>query len=90
MLVCAWYVLGAHLSTIWVGRQALDQAVPEPELLPLARVVNCFEEQRLLVSIFGPSPSLVRVLDDKRGDGHRFLILEPLDGCVSTMFQAVA
>ena len=61
------YVLcwaGACLKKICIGSQSLDQKVPDPELLALAQVVTCFEEEQLPVSILGASPSLICVLDD--------------------------
>ena len=70
------YVLcwdGLNLKKICVGDQALDQKMPDPELLPLARVANCLGGQQLPVSVLGASPSLIRVLDTNRTDDRRFL-----------------
>ena len=65
---------GTYLKKICVSSQTLDQKVPDAELVLLARVVTCFEGEQLPVSILGASPSLVRVLDDKRSDGRRFMM----------------
>ena len=70
------YVLcwdGLNFKKICVGDQALDQNMPDPELLPLARVANCLEGQQLPVSVLGASPSLICVLDTNRTDDRRFL-----------------
>ena len=56
-----------------MGDQALDQKMPDPELLPLPRVANCLEGQRLPMSVLGASPSLIRVLNTNRTDDRRFL-----------------
>ena len=66
------YVLcweGTYLKKICVGSQSLDQKVPDPELVPSARIVTCFEGEQLPVSVLGASPSLIHVLDDNRTDG---------------------
>ena len=63
------------LKKICVGSQSLDQKVPDPELLPLAEVVTCFEGEQLLVSVVAGSPSLIRVMDANRSDGRRFMML---------------
>ena len=76
------YVLcwdGSSLKKICVGGQALDQKVPNPELLPLARVVSCLEGQQLPVSLLGASPSLISVLDTNRKDGRRFVTWQSFD-----------
>ena len=65
---------GTCLKKIRVSSQTLDQNVPDAELVPLAQVVTCFECEQLPVSILGASPSLIRVLDDKRSDGRRFML----------------
>ena len=73
------YVLccdGTRLKKICVGSQSLDQKLPDPELLPLAEVVTCFEGVQLPVAVFGGSPSLIRVLKDNRTDGRRFMVLQ--------------
>ena len=70
---------GLTLKKICVGDQALDQKMPEPELLPLARVANCLEGQRLPVSVLGASPSLIRVLDANRTDDRPFLSWQSFD-----------
>ena len=76
------YVLcwdGLNLKKICVGDQSLDQKMPEPELLPLARVASCLEGQQLPVSVLGASPSLIRVLNANRTDGRRFLSWQSFD-----------
>ena len=76
------YVLcwdGLNLKKICVGDQSLDQKMPEPELLPLARVASCLEGQQLQVSVLGASPSLIRVLDANRTDDRRFLSWQSFD-----------
>ena len=69
--VLCWDAL--NLKKICVGDQSLDQKMPEPELLPLARVASCLEGQQLPVSVLGASPSLIRMLDANRTDDRRFL-----------------
>ena len=66
---------GTSLKKICVGSQSLDQKVPDPELLPLAEVMTCFEGEQLPVSVVSGSPSLIRVMDDNRADGRRFMVL---------------
>ena len=66
----------ASVKKICVGSQSLDRKVPDPELLPLAEVVTCFEGEQLPVSVVGGSSSLIRVLDDNRADGRRFMVLQ--------------
>ena len=76
------YVLcwdGLNLKKICVGDQSLDQKMPEPELLPLARVASCLEGQQLPVSVLGASPSLIRMLDANRTDDRRFLSWQSFD-----------
>ena len=76
------YVLcwdGLVLKKICVGNETLDQRMPAPELLPLARVVNCLEGQQMPVSICGGSPSLFRVLDAGRTDDRRFVSWQSFD-----------
>ena len=65
---------GKCLKKICVSGQTLDQKVPDAELVPSAHVVTCFEGEQLPVSILGTSLSLIRVLDDKRSDGRRFMM----------------
>ena len=65
---------GTCLKNICVSSQTLDQKVPDAELVPLAQVVTCFEGEQLLVSVLGAGPSLIRVLDDNRADGRRFMM----------------
>ena len=65
---------GTCLKKICVSSQTLDQKMPDAELVLLAQVVTCFEGEQLPVSILGASPSLIRVLDDKRSDGRRFMM----------------
>ena len=64
------------VKKICVGCEALDQAVPLPELLPLSKVVGSLCTSQLSLSILGASPSLIRVLDDNRADGRRFVIYQ--------------
>ena len=75
--VLCWDAL--NLKKICVGDQSLDQKMPEPELLPLARVASCLEEQQLPVSVLGASPSLIRLLDANRTDDRRFLSWQSFD-----------
>ena len=71
-----WCCDGTSLKKICVGSQSLDQKVRDPQLLPLAEVVTCFEGEQLLVSVLGVCPTLIRVLDDTRADGRRFMVLQ--------------
>ena len=67
------------MKKICVGAQSLDQKVPDPKLLPLARVVSCLEGQQLPVSIVGASPSLILVLNTNRKDDRRFVTWQSFD-----------
>ena len=76
------YVLcwdGACLKKTCIGSQSLDHKLPDPELLALARVVTCFEEEQLPVSMLGATPSPICVLDDNWADGRRFMVWQSFD-----------
>ena len=78
MLLCS--LLGcAEFKEDLCGRSVLDQKMPEPELLPLARVASCLEGQQLPVSVLGASPSLIRMLDANRTDDRRFRSWQSFD-----------
>ena len=69
--VVCW--LGNTLKKIFIGQEALDQAMPKSELVPLARFVNSVPNARLPLCINGASPVLLRVIEDNRTDGKRFV-----------------
>ena len=47
--------------------------MPKSELVPLAQFVHSLPEARLPLCISGGSPSLIRVIEDNRNDGKRFI-----------------
>ena len=67
------------VKKICIGCESLDQAVPLPELVPLSRIVGSLSTSQLPVSILGAMPSLIRVLDDNRADGRRFVVYQWFD-----------
>ena len=75
------------VKKICIGCESLDRAVPLPELLPLSKVVGSLSTSQLPISILGASPSLIRVLDDNRADGRRFVIYQTFDE--ETLLQRV-
>ena len=75
------------VKKICVGCEALNQAVPLPELLPLSKVVGSLSASQLPISFLGASPSLIRVLDDNRADGRRFVVHQTFDE--ETLLQCV-
>ena len=54
--------------------------MPGPELKPFARVVCCLDSKQLPVAVLGASPSFVRVFEDNREDGRRFLSYQGFSG----------
>ena len=83
-----------YLKKVCVGRESLIQPVPNPELLPLARVVCSLETTRLPLSIVRGSPSLTRVLGDTRSVGRVFVVYQPFDSemlirCIRQAYQDV-
>ena len=67
------------VKKICVGSESLEQAVLSPELVPLARVVCSLATSRMPMSVLGASPCLVRVLEDNRADGRRFVVFQGFD-----------
>ena len=65
----------------------MNQAVPLPEFLPLSKFVGSLSASQLPIPILGASPSLIRVLDDNRADGRRFVIHQTFDE--ETLLQCV-
>ena len=65
-----------HLKKVCIGNESLDQSVPKPELVPLARIVFSVESEKMPLTIRGGSPSLLRVLEDSRVDDRRFVLCE--------------
>ena len=64
------------LKKLSVHCQHLDQALPNAELIPLARFICSMGVPQLPMCTRGCSPSLLRVLSDNRSDGssvHRHL-----------------
>ena len=68
-----------HLMKICIGSESLDQAMPLPELVPLSRFVCSLGSTLLPIAILGGSPSLLRVLENDRTDGRRFIVYERFD-----------
>ena len=62
-----------------MGSESLEQAVPSPELIPLARVICSLDTSRMPMAVLGASPCLVRVLEDNRADGRRFVVFQGFD-----------
>ena len=48
--------------------------MPRSELVPLAQFVHSLPNARLPLCIVGASPSLIRVVEDNRNDGKRFVV----------------
>ena len=48
--------------------------MPKSELVPLAQFVHSLPNARLTMCIAGASPSLIRVIEDNRNDGKRFVV----------------
>ena len=67
------------VKKICVGCESLEQAVPTPELVPLARVVCSLNTSRMPKTILGVRSCLVRVLEDNRADGRRFVVYQGFD-----------
>ena len=66
------YVLcweGDFLKKVCVACQSLELPMPDAELVPVARIM-CG------LSIAGGSPTLLRVLSDRREDGRRFMVVQ--------------
>ena len=83
-----------YLKKVCVGCESLLQRVPEPELLPLARVVCSLPSGKLPLAIVGGSPSLVRVLGDTRADSRVFVSYQPFTSemlirCIRQAYQDV-
>ena len=73
------YVLfweGGHLKKVNIGSESVDQPVPAVELMPLARIVHSLGSKQMPLVVCGGSPSLLRVLDDNRTDGRRFVAFQ--------------
>ena len=83
-----------EVKKICVGCESLNQALLLPELVPLSRIVRSLSAGQLPVAILGASPSLIRVLEDNRCDGRRFVVYlcfdeETLLRCVLQADQVV-
>ena len=65
-----------HLKKVCIGCEPLEQPMPRPELVPLARIVCSLESERLPLTLRGGCPSLLRVLEDSRTDDRRFIVYE--------------
>ena len=63
-----------HLKKVCIGKEPLEQPVPNAELIPLSRIEYSLPTKQLPVSLSGASPSLVRVLGNVREDGRRFVV----------------
>ena len=70
--VVCW--LDNTLKKTCIGQEAFDQTMPKSELVPLARFVNSVPKARLPLCINGASPVLLRVIEDNRTDGKRFVM----------------
>ena len=66
----------SHLKKVCIGKEPLEQPVPNAELMPLSRIVYSLPTKQLPVSLSGGSPSLVRVLGNVRADGRRFVVYQ--------------
>ena len=64
-----------QLKKICIDCQALDQAVPDAELIPLARFICSMGVPRLPMCLRGFSPSLLRVVSDNRSDSRQFVVI---------------
>ena len=68
-----------HVKKLCIGCESLEQPMPKPELVPLARIVCSLESERLPLPLRGGSPSLLHVLGDSRTDGRRFIVYEQFE-----------
>ena len=59
-----------------IGKESLEQPVPNADLVPLLRIVYSLPTKQLPFAISGASPSLVRVLGKTREDGRRFILYQ--------------
>ena len=64
------------LKKICVDIQSLDEKLPNAELKPIARLFFGLESRRLPMVVRGASPSLMRVLGDRRDDSRRFVVYQ--------------
>ena len=64
-----------HLKKICIDCQSLDQAVPDAELIPLARFFCSMGVPQLPMCIRGCSSSLLRVVSDNRSDSRQFVVI---------------
>ena len=62
-----------------IGREALEQSVPRLQLVPLAHLLHCLPNEQLSLSLLDASASLIRVLEDNRVDGRRFIVYRGFD-----------
>ena len=79
-----------HVKKVCIGCESLEQPMPKSELVPLARVVCSLESKKLPLNIGGGSPSLLRVMEDSRTDGRRFIVFEQFgpEGFLQCICQA--
>ena len=70
--VLCW--LNNSQKRICIGQESLNQRMPRSELIPLAHFVYSLPNARLPLCVCGASPSLVRVIEDNRNDGRRFVM----------------
>ena len=70
--VVCW--LDNALRKICIGQEVLDQPMPKSELVPLAQFVHSVQNARLPFCVSGASPVLLRVIEDNRTDGKRFVM----------------
>ena len=73
------YVLcweGDFLKKVYVACQSLELPMPDAELVPVARIMCSLGTKQLPLSIVGGSPTLLRVLSDRREDGRRFMVVQ--------------
>ena len=66
----------SHLKKVCIGKEPLEEPVPNAELMPLSRIVYSLPPKQLPVSLSGGSPTLVRVLGNVRADGLRFVVYQ--------------
>ena len=66
-----------HLKKVCIGKEPLEQPVPNAELMPLSRIVYSLPTKQLPVALSGASPLLVRVL------GRRVVIYQSFSEEVS-------
>ena len=68
------YWIEGSLKKNCVGQEILMQPIPKSVLVPCARFVHSLPAKQLPLCVVGASHSLIRILDESRLDGKRFVV----------------